>query len=205
MEQRADGKGRRIVLSLLDVGVLGALVGVGTLSAFSSSTSNSGNNFDAGTVYITDNDAGSALYNVTNQKPGDTVVSCIKVTYGGTLGADVRLYETGAINTVGQYVNLKVEKGTSSGNPSFPGCGTFTADASGGTVYNGTLTGFATTYNSYANGASVYPGSQTAWNANDTAVFRFTVSMQDNNSANGQGAGAMQSGSHSFTWEARNQ
>ncbi len=202
MEQRADSKARRIVLSLLIVGVLGALVGVGTLSAFSSSTSNSGNNFDAGTVYVTDNDAGSALYNVTNQKPGDTVTSCIKVTYGGTLGADVRLYTPSTINAVGQYVNLTVEKGTSSGNPSFPGCGTFTSEA---TVYNGTLQGFATAHSSYANGSSVYPGSQTAWNANDTLVYRFTLSMQDNNAANGQGAGALQSGSHSFVWEARNQ
>jgi predicted ribosomally synthesized peptide with SipW-like signal peptide len=202
MEQRADGKGRRIFLSLLIVGVLGALVGVGTLSAFSSSTSNSGNTFDAGTVYITDNDAGSSLYNMTNTKPGDSVVSCIKVTYGGTLGADVHLYTPSTINAVGQYINLTIEKGTSAGNPSFPGCGTFTSEA---TVYNGTLQGFATGHNSYANGSSVYPGSQTVWNPNDTLVYRFTLSMQDNNGANGQGAGAMQSGSHSFVWEARNQ
>jgi predicted ribosomally synthesized peptide with SipW-like signal peptide len=202
MSERSDSKARRIVLSLLIVGVVGAIVGVGTLSAFSSSTSNSGNNFDAGTVYVTDNDAGSALYNVTNRKPGDSVTSCIKVTYGGTLGADVHLYTGSTINAVGQYINLTIEKGTSAGNPAFPGCGTFTSEA---TVYNGTLSGFASTRNSYANGASVYPGSQTVWNQNDTLVYRFTLSLQDDNNANGLGAGAMQSGAHSFTWEARNQ
>jgi predicted ribosomally synthesized peptide with SipW-like signal peptide len=202
MEKRADSKARRITLSLLIVGVVGALVGVGTLSAFSSSTSNSGNNFDAGTVYLTDNDAGSALYNVTNRKPGDTVTSCIKVTYGGTLGADVHLYTGSTIGAVGQYVNLSIDKGTSSGNPAFPGCGTFTSEAN---VYTGTLSGFASAHNNYANGSSYYPGSQTVWNPNDTLVYQFTLTLQDNNNANGQGAGALQSGSHSFTWEARNQ
>src|SRR3954469_19470592 len=97
MGRRTEGQGRGVVLSVRIVGVVGALVGVGTLSAFSSSTSNSGNNFDAGTVFISDNDAGSALYNVTNQKPGDTVTSCIKVTYGGSLAANVHLYTASSI------------------------------------------------------------------------------------------------------------
>ena len=202
MEQRTNGKARRIVLTLLVVGVVGALVGVGTLSAFSSSTSNSGNNFDAGTVYVSDNDAASALYNVTNRKPGDTVTSCIKVTYGGSLAADVHLYTTSTIGAVGQYINLTIDKGTSAGSPAFPGCGTFTSEA---TVYNGTLSGYATAHNDYASGSSYYPGVQTKWNSGDSVVYRFTLSLQDDNNANGQGSGAMQSGSHSFTWEARNQ
>jgi predicted ribosomally synthesized peptide with SipW-like signal peptide len=202
MKERGDGKARRIVLTLLIVGVVGALVGVGTLSAFSSSTSNSGNNFDAGTVYVSDNDAGSALYNVTDRKPGDTVTSCIKVTYGGSLAADMHLYTASTIGAVGQYVNLTVDKGTSSGNPSFPACGTFTSEA---TVYSGTLAGFASAHNTYANGSSVYPASQTKWNSGDSLVYRFTLTLQDDNNANGQNAGALQSGSHSFTWESRNQ
>ena len=126
MKERKDSKARRITLSLLIVGVVGAVVGVGTLSAFSSSTSNSGNNFDAGTVYLTDNDAGSALYNVTNRKPGNTVTSCIKVTYGGTLPSDVHLYTLSTIGTLGKYMDMTVEKGTSTG-AAFPGCGTFTS------------------------------------------------------------------------------
>jgi len=203
MEHRKDSRARRITLSLLIVGVVGAIVAAGTLSAFSSSTANTGNNFDAGTVYVTDNDGGaSALYNVTNRKPGDSVTNCIKVTYGGTLGADVHLYTASAINAVGNYIDLTIEKGTSSGNPAFPGCGTFSSEA---TVYNGTLKGFATAHNDYASGSNFYPGSQTLWNPNDTLVYRFTLTLQDNNNANGQGAGALQSGTHSFTWEARNQ
>ena len=193
---------RKTLLTLLLVGVVGATAGLGTFSAFSSTTDNTGNNFTAGSVTLSDNDAGSALYNVTNRKPGDTVTSCIKVTYGGTLGADVHLYTGSTIGAVGQYVSLTIDKGTSSGNPAFPGCGTFTSE---GNVYTGTLSGFASAHNTYANGSSYYPGSQTAWNQNDTLVYQFTLTLQDNNNANGQGAGVLQSGAHSFTWEARNQ
>ena len=31
----------------------------------------------------------------------------------------------------------------------------------------------------------MYPGSQTAWNQNDTLWFRFTLALQDDNNANG--------------------
>jgi len=66
-------KTRKLLLTALTVMVVGSIVAFGTFSAFSSSTENPGNNFDAGTVAISDNDAGSALYNVTTRKPGDFV------------------------------------------------------------------------------------------------------------------------------------
>src|SRR5438128_2039694 len=68
----------KILLTLLVIGVIAGAVGFGTFSAFSSTTDNQGNSFAAGTVYISDNDAGSALYNVSNKKPGDTAQGCIK-------------------------------------------------------------------------------------------------------------------------------
>jgi len=40
--------------------------------------------------------------------------------------------------------------------------------------------------------------------SNDTLVYRFTLTLQDDNNANG-GATPLSSGSHAFTWEARNQ
>jgi hypothetical protein len=50
--------------------VVASIAGFATFSAFSSTTANSGNSFEAGTVYISDNDSGSAMYSVTNKKPG---------------------------------------------------------------------------------------------------------------------------------------
>jgi hypothetical protein len=144
------------------------------------------------------------LYSASNQAPNSpSVVKCIKVTYTGTLPADVHLYTGSTTATLDTYVNLTVEKGTVSGSPVFPACGTFTPD-SGGTIYSGTLAGFAGSKNTYASGVSTYPGSQTQWNQNDTLWFRFTLSLQDDNNANG-GATPLQAASRTLTWEARNQ
>jgi predicted ribosomally synthesized peptide with SipW-like signal peptide len=187
---------RKILLSLLIVGIVGSVAAVGTFSAFSSTTSNEGNSFAAGTVVLADNDSDAAMYSVSNQKPGTSTVKCIKLTYTGSLAADVKLYTTSSVDASAQYINLTIEKGTSD-TSTFPNCGTFSSEA---TVYSGTLADFASTKNSYANGIAAFPGAQTSWAQNDTLVYRFTVSVQDDNDA--QGA---DSGSHDFTWEARNQ
>jgi predicted ribosomally synthesized peptide with SipW-like signal peptide len=195
-------KTRKTLVTLLVLGVVGTLAGVGTFSAFSATTVNSGNTFAAGTVYLADNDAGSAMYNVTNQKPGDTTVKCIRLTYTGSLAADVKLYTSSTVSALGDYVTLTIDKGTFPGG-TFPDCSGFTADA-GGPIFSNTLSNFTTTKNSYANGILAFPGTQTSWAQNDTVVYRFTLTLQDNNLANG-GAAALTTGAHAYTWEARNQ
>ena len=55
-------RGRKTLLSLLLVGTIGTVAGIGTFSAFSATTVNAGNVFAAGTVSISDNDAGAAMY-----------------------------------------------------------------------------------------------------------------------------------------------
>jgi predicted ribosomally synthesized peptide with SipW-like signal peptide len=192
-------KHRKILLTLLLIGATSALAGFGTFSAFSSTTTNSGNSFAAGTVFVDDNDAGAAMYTVSNQKPGVATTRCIKVTYSGTMAADVKLYTTSTVGAVADYIDLTVEKG--SGNPAFPNCTGFSPES---TVYTGELDDFTTSKNSYANGIAAFPGSQTQWNQNDTLVYRFTLTLQDDNNANG-GATPLSTGSHAFTWEARNQ
>jgi predicted ribosomally synthesized peptide with SipW-like signal peptide len=188
---------RKTLLTLLLVGVVGATAGLGTFSAFSSTTDNTGNTFAAGSVVLSDNDAGSALYSVSNAKPGDSTASCILLTYSGTLDADVKLYTTSSVNAFASNVDLTVEKGTGSG--AFPACTGFSAQS---TVYSGTLANFASTKNSYANGVLAFPGAQTKWGSGDTLVYRFTVTLNASTPDTAQGG---TSGSHSFTWEARNQ
>lgn len=191
-------RGRKLLLSTLVVGLVGSLAGFATFSSFSSTTQNPGNSFAAGTVYVSDNDAGVALYNVSNRKPGDTAQGCILLTYTGTLAATVKLFTTSTIGTVGQYIDMTVEKGTQPGT-----CASgFNSQA---TVYTGTLANFASTKNSFANGVSAFPGSQTQWNNGDTLVYRITLTLQDNNSANGGSSGPLSTGTHAFTWEAQNQ
>ncbi len=188
---------RKVLLTLLVVGVLGTLVGIGTFSAFSSTTSNTGNSFSAGTVTIGDNDADTAMYSVSNQKPGTTVERCIKVTYTGSLDADVKLYAS-SVGAGGQYIDLVVTPGT--GDPTFSGCTGFSAGASD--LYSGTLKDFADTYGTYGSGLATSPAGESKWtgSANQSVVYRFRLSVQDDPDA--QGAS---SGTHAYTWEARNQ
>jgi hypothetical protein len=166
-----------------------------TFGAFSSTTTNPGNSFTAGSVSIGDNDGGTALYNLSNQKPGVLTDKCVRVTYTGTLDSIVHLYAS-AVTAGGQYVDLAITSGTGTQ----ANCADFAADASGSGVYTGTLKNFADTYTSFATGLADNPLVATKWVTNDAVTYRFRVSVQDNNAA--QGA---TTGTHSFTWETQNQ
>jgi hypothetical protein len=189
-------RGRKTLLSLLLVGALGAVAGIGTFSAFSATTVNAGNTFDAGTVVINDNDANSAMYNITAAKPNDVVVRCIRVTYAGSLASTVHLYTNTPVNAFGQYVTLAIDKGTMPGATTFPNCTGFTSESN---IFSGTLSSFAASRTNYATGAAAAPGVATQWVQNDSVVYQFTLTMQDNPLATGG-----TSGTHSFTWEAQN-
>ncbi len=191
-KKREQKRGRKILLTLLIVGVVGSLAGIGTFSAFSSTTDNTGNVFAAGTVFIDDNDLGvSPLYNVSNQKPGDFVESCIKVTYTGSLSSTVKLYSSAITGALAQYLNLSVVEGTGGG--AFGDCGGFTP---GATIFSDTLDHFPTTYG----GGIATAGT---WTNPKTVTYKFTVTLADDNNANGKGSGPITTGAHSFTWEAR--
>jgi hypothetical protein len=192
----AEGRARRVLASLVVIGLMGLVGGLGAYSMFTSTTSNDGNTFASGTVAISDNDAGGAMYNVSNRKPGDTLTQCIKVTYTGSVDSDVKLYTSSSIGSLGQYIDLQVRPG--SGNPAFPGCTGFTPDAAD--IYSNTLANFPT---AYAGGIlDSGPGSNTKWVAGDSVVYRFTLTLQSSAPDSAQGT---TTGAHSFVWEARNQ
>jgi hypothetical protein len=189
-------RAHKVLASLAVVGVVGAVTGLGAYSAFTSTTTNSGNSFSSGSVALSDNDAGAAMYNVSNQKPGDTVTQCIKVTYTGSVDADVKLYTPSTIGSLGPYIDVQVRPG--SGSPTFPGCTGFTPDAAD--IYNDTLANFPT---SYASGImDSGPASATKWVANDAVVYRFTLTLRSSAPDAAQG---LTTGSHAFTWEAHSQ
>jgi predicted ribosomally synthesized peptide with SipW-like signal peptide len=191
-ENDRQKRGRKLLLTLLIVGVVGSIAGIGTFSAFSSTTANSNNSFAAGTVYITDNDGGSAMFNVSDAKPGTSYTSCITVTYLGTLDSTVRLYGSGFGGALADYLTIKVEEG--SGAAGFGDCSGFTPAS---TVYNNVaMNSFPIAYA----GASPTGGT---WSQNDSVDYRFTVTLADNNTANGQ-TSAVAANDFSFTWEARN-
>lgn len=158
-------------------------------SAFSSATSNANNSVSSGSVTITDDDSGTALFNVAAATPGVLGTKCITVTYSGsaTPTSPVRLYRSAANGGTGldAYLDLKVEVGTGG---SFASCTGFTA---GSTLFNGTVQGFAAAQTSYATGID------TTWTpaAASTRTFRFTLTLQDNNAAQSKNA------TFGYTWE----
>jgi hypothetical protein len=199
--RKPPANARRPLVTLLVLGVAGVLAGAGVYPAFSSSATNPGNSFAAGSVTLTDNDSGGALMSFSNAVPGDSASGCIRVSYSGSLNAGVRLYGSSS-GTLAPYLTLTVTRGTDPA-PSFPSCAGFTADATdyigagSGVIYSGALTAYP---GSYASGiVDPIPGSPETWTSPEAHVYRFVVTLQNDPAARNKSGGA------SFTWEARNQ
>ena len=194
--------GTKVALTLLVFVMIGVTLRVGTWSAFSATTDNAGNTFSAGTVTLTDNDAGGALLSLSNAKPGNTDTGCITVSYTGSLPSTVRLYGTTGGTGLDQYLDLKITRGSFASAPAFDSCTGFTADATDyigagtGVIYNGTLQGYADDYTT----GLVDPtaGTPESWTNPESHVYQIQVTVQDNNLAQGLNA------TQTFTWEARN-
>lgn len=188
---------RKLLKTLLVVGVVGTVAGVGSFSAFTSQADNGNNRVSAGTVVLADNDGATApLYDITNAKPGSTQTpSCIRVSYTGSLDATVRLYTPSTIGALGPQVNLKIEAGTQAA-PSYPSCTDFVAQT---TLFDAALSTFPT---SYAGGITDFPGAGTKWVSGDAVVYRVTATLSASAPDAAQGAST---GLHTLRWEAQNQ
>ena len=182
------------------IGVIGAavllttaLIMTASMAAFSDITDNSGNTWSAGTVVLNDDDGGvSAMFTVGNMAPLDTVIECIVVTYSGSLlPSDVNLYGVSGGTGLDAYLDLTVEEGTGGqfGDCNFGGGFTPIGPA----IFTGTLASFDGLHTDFASGAGAWiPGANP-----ESRTYRFTVTLQDDNGAQGLGATA------TFTWEAQ--
>jgi hypothetical protein len=166
-------RSQKALASVVVVGVLGSVVALGVFGLFSATTQNSGNEISSGTIAISDNDAGSAMFNITNAKPGDSWTRCIKVLYSGSLPADVKLYELGGGGPLSPYLKLKLEQGAQA-ESTFPSCTGFTPDGTG-TIYEGP--GFGSIGSTYDTGAPVVPFGKTVWSPGEALVFRATLTL----------------------------
>lgn len=180
------------------VSVLGAagLVWQASYSALSATTTNGSNSWSVGSVNLSDDDSGTAMFAATNLKPGDTGSKCIAVTSNGTLPASVKLYggSYSTTNALASYLDMSIQLGT--GGTFGGGCGSFVADGTNPTVYSGTLAAFSTASTGFSNGQGVWtpPGSS------QTRVYKFTYTVNSaapNSIASGTAA-------ITFTWEAQN-
>jgi hypothetical protein len=160
---------------------------------FTATTTNGADTFATGSVALSDNDSGAALFTVSNLKPGDSAAKCIRVTYTGTLASGVRVYGTGLTVSGGsldQWLNLQIEQGTNSLSTAGT-CGTFTGAT---TIFaNAAFNTFGT---NYAGGSGSWTPS-----SNPTVMdYRITYTLSSS-APNGTMA---QNLSLTFTWEAQN-
>jgi predicted ribosomally synthesized peptide with SipW-like signal peptide len=195
------GSGRRLHQKLLGsmvvLGLVGLVLGVGTWSAFSATTSNPNNHFAAGTVTLSDNDSGGMFVNLTGLRPGDTYTNCIRVDYTGSLPADeVRMYGTTGGTGLANYVIMTVTRGTAG---AWNTCAGWAADATdygqgAGIVYRDTLANYPDDWD----GRLVdTPAGTETWTNPESHFYQFTITVDDNNAAQGLTA------TQTFIWEAR--
>ena len=192
----------KLLATALVVGLVGVVAGYGTWSAFSSTTSNSGNQFSAGTVTLADNDGGVALLALSGAKPGDADEGCITVNYTGSLAATVKLYGSGtttSASSLAQYLDLTITRGSFVSAPAFDSCTGFVADVGGGVLYNGTLGAYNSAHSNFANGLTdTNNGTTEVWANGEAHVYKIRVAVRDDNNAQGLNV------TETFTWEAQN-
>jgi hypothetical protein len=187
---------RKLLLTLLVLGAAGAVAGMGAYSAFTATTANTGNTFTSGSVSIGQHAGSTTLYTGSNKKPGDSVVACIRVSYTGSLAASVKLYTSAGITNPTAF-NLKIERGSGIATPdNTMNCTGFTSSS---TAFDNTLDLLPTTYAAGLDGKA----AAAAWSQNDVVDYRFTISVVDDATPNAH-TSALATGTHTFTWEARN-
>lgn len=159
-----------------------------TSAAFTDTTDNASNSWDAGSVTLTDDDSGSALFSATDLVPGDSSTGCIEVTYGGslTLSSAATLYASVSETTVGgdglgNDLDVVVERGAATDT-----CALMVTPTQ---IYSGTLAAFNSSGSPLGTGWT--PGT-----GDTVRPFKFTVTLGNDtpNSAQGEGADA------TFTW-----
>jgi len=200
MNNDTQGRKRRIFITVAVLALMAGVAVFTTSAAFTATTSNSGNLIEAGTVAVGDSDATTGkLYNALAQKPGagnGPVAACIRVTYSGSLASSMKLYR-GAV-TNGDKFRLTVERGgTSLTAPAADmNCTNFGATS---TAFDNTLDQFPTTYAGGIDGKAL----GAAWSSGQSVDYRFTIYPVDDSTPNAHTT-AVDTGTHSFTWEAQN-
>jgi hypothetical protein len=194
-----QGRKRRIFVTAAVLALMAGVAVFTTSAAFTATSSNPGNLIEAGTVSIGDSDAGTGkLYNALNQKPGAAngpTAACIRVTYSGSLASAVKLYSSAITN--GSNFHLKVERGSGLSAPAANmNCTGFSAST---TAFDATLDTFPTTYAAGLDGKA----GGAAWSSSDSIDYRFTIYTVDDSTPNAHTT-AVDTGAHSFTWEAQN-
>jgi len=126
-----------------------AMIWQSSNAAFTGSTRNSGNNWAAGAVALSDDDAGSARFQVQNLVPGQTDSKCLKVTANASVPGTVKGYAVNpapSVHGLENHIKITIASGTGGG---FSSCDGFTAEE---TIVAGVTLGQLATVDTYGEG-----------------------------------------------------
>ena len=158
------------------------------LNAVTMSSGPDASSADASPVEIGDDGIGVAMFDGSLLTPGDTLQSCIVLTYSGTaLPSGVSLYGSVSGDGLDAYLDLTIDVGTGG---HFNDCGGFAPSAP---LFSGTLASFAAAHTNFANGLQAWSPTGNS----ESRTYRITVSLQDDNGAQGKTAGV------DFIWETQ--
>lgn len=85
---------KKILLSLIGIGIVGSLIGMGTFASFTATTTNPGNTFSTGTLSITTSRPTQSVMTFANLIPGDVVTQALTLTNNGTIDMSLTLTRT---------------------------------------------------------------------------------------------------------------
>lgn len=175
-------------------------------AAFTGTTSNTANSWQAGTVTLTDSDNGAALFSASAWAPGDSANGCIDVTYTGSVKP------ASAVTISAQNIADSIGGPDADGNGSADGdglstdldlvveiltagetCSSLTKTPTG--VYSGTLAALAT---AKSTGWTPDPSSDGGLDADLARAFVITATLGSDTDNDAQGDGS----TADFTWSA---
>ena len=193
-----SAKSTKLVLTTVLLLALASAGGIASYEGLTATATNPTaspyNSFSTGTVSITDNEASTAMFSVSNADPPVTGSACIGVQYTGTIanGSDVYLYATyvSSTNSLDSSITLSVQDGidTASFATGDLGCSTFTANTdttpsshvtAGNIITASAISSWPTTDSAGYLLSSTESGTPvTLWTANPTTVwYKFTYSI----------------------------
>jgi hypothetical protein len=193
-ESKSHNRRVAVVAGALVLGLLGSggLVLRGTEAAFTMSTQNADNQWQVGSVVLTNN-LGAAMFTTAsdgNFIPGKIVEKCIDVIYTGNTAIDVKLIAvngTAPNETLGTDLKVTVEEGTPASTSAAGSCTSFTKATE---IYSGTLANFkAATATTPVGGWSL--------STNGHKVYRFNIELPSTATT------ATGNASATFKWEAK--
>jgi predicted ribosomally synthesized peptide with SipW-like signal peptide len=157
----------RVLASIAVLSLFGAVGAWGTYSAFTDTTDATGSTFSSGTVHITDDDAGSALFALTGMVPGTQSIKCINVTNAGDVPFSNVALSAATSGALAGALQVTIDKGTGATGGASSSCAGFAATATG--VVSGLLNALPTS-------AAPFDDSS-AWAVGATRSYRVTVKL----------------------------